>query len=44
MPSFCQAVEKVKKPYFPKLIARFPWGGNRASSPAIAVCGVSQTR
>ncbi|MFP3421858.1 hypothetical protein R0K19_21000, partial [Bacillus sp. SIMBA_161] len=30
--SLGQAIEKVKKPYFPKLIARFPWARAQASS------------
>ncbi|ANU17988.1 hypothetical protein BBI11_13500 [Planococcus maritimus] len=32
--SLGQAIEKVKKPYFPKLIARFPWARAQASSAA----------
>ncbi|AUD13938.1 hypothetical protein CW734_10230 [Planococcus sp. MB-3u-03] len=32
---FFQLVEKVKKSYFPKLIARFPWARAQASSVAV---------
>ncbi|KYG59578.1 hypothetical protein AY633_04875 [Planococcus maritimus] len=39
IPVAFQAVEKVIKSYFPKFIARFPWGGNRASSFASLPAG-----